>query len=110
MEKAKMKGEGYKFSFKLGIARQAEEKALKLASEVETLFYWLRLDILSLAGNAYQERQELMDFIISELTIREEGSYKGIKANWSGSIEAKLYPVSFFGYSRPKTARNCPSL
>jgi hypothetical protein len=79
MEKAKIKGEGHKFSFKLGRARQAEEKALKLASEVKTLFYWLRLDILSLAGPAYQERQELMNFIISELKIREEGSYKGIK-------------------------------
>jgi hypothetical protein len=80
MEKAKMKGEGYKVSFKLGRARQAEEKALKLASEVKTIFYWLRLDILSLAGPAYQERMELMDFIISELKIREEGSYMGIKA------------------------------
>jgi hypothetical protein len=80
MEKAKMKGEGYKFSFKLGRARQTEEKAIKLASEVKTLFYWLRLDILSLAGPAHQERMELMDFIISELKIREEGSYKGIKA------------------------------
>lgn len=80
MEKAKMKGEGNKFSFKLVRVRQAEEKALKLASEVKTLFYWLRLDILSLAGPSYQERQELMDFIISELKIREEGSYKGIKA------------------------------
>ena len=79
MEKAKMKGEGHKVSFKLGRARQAEEKALKLDNEVKTLFYWLRLDILSLAGPAHQERQELMDFIISELKIREEGSYKGIK-------------------------------
>lgn len=79
MEKAKIKGKGNKFSTKLGRARQAEEKALKLASEVKTLFYWLRLDILSLAGPAYRERMELMDFIISELKIREEGSYKGIK-------------------------------
>ena len=29
MEKAKMKGEGHKFSFKLGRARQAEEKATR---------------------------------------------------------------------------------
>ena len=79
MEKAKIKGKGNKFSTKLGIARQAEEKALKLASEVKTLFYWLRLDILSLAGPPYMERRELMDFIILELKIREEGSYKGIK-------------------------------
>jgi hypothetical protein len=64
MEKAKMKGEGYKLSFKLGMARQAEEKAIKLASEVKTLFYWLRLDILSLAGPAHMERQELMDFMV----------------------------------------------
>ena len=89
MEKAKIKGKGNKFSTKLGIARQAEEKALKLASEVKTLFYWLRLDILSLAGPPYMERQELMDFIISELKIREEGSYKGVKANREGSIEAR---------------------
>ena len=79
MEKAKMKGEGYKFSFKLGRARQAEEKAIKLAREVKILFYWLRLDILSLTGPADRERRELMDFMISELKIREEGSYQGIK-------------------------------
>jgi hypothetical protein len=34
-----MKGEGYKFSFKLGRMLQAEEKALKLAREVKTLFF-----------------------------------------------------------------------
>ena len=70
IEKAKMKGEGHKFSFKLGRVPQAEEKAIKLAIEVKTLFYWLRLDILSLLGPAYRERRELMDFIISELKIR----------------------------------------
>lgn len=80
MEKAKMKGKGNKFSSMLHKARQTEAEAIKLASEVKTLFYWLRLDILSLAGPSYQERQELMDFIVSELKIREEGSYKGIKA------------------------------
>ena len=80
MEKAKIKGQGNKFSTKLNRARQEEEKALRLANDVKTLFYWLRLDILSLAGPSCRERQELMDFIISELKIREEESYQGIKA------------------------------
>jgi hypothetical protein len=80
MEKAKIKGKGNKLSSKLNRARQAEEKALKLATDVKTLFYWLRLDILSLAGPSYPERQELMNFIILELKIREKDSYQGIKA------------------------------
>lgn len=80
MKKAKIKGKGHKFSTKLNIARQDEKKAINLATDVKILFYWLRLDILSLAGPSWTERQELMEFIISELKIREEGSYQGIKA------------------------------
>jgi hypothetical protein len=37
------------------------------------------IGILSLAGPSWAERQELMNFIISELKIREEQSYQGIK-------------------------------
>ncbi|MGH2416155.1 MAG: hypothetical protein ACRDEA_21185, partial [Microcystaceae cyanobacterium] len=79
MEKAKLKGIGHKFSTKLNIARQVEKKALNLAIDVKILFYWLRLDILSLAGPSWNERQELMDFIILELKIRESEHYQGIK-------------------------------
>lgn len=80
MKKAKLEGIGHKLSTKVNIARKDAKKALNLATDVKILFYWLRLDILSLAGPSWTERQELMDFIISELKIREEQSYQGIKA------------------------------
>ncbi len=80
MEKAKLKGIGHKLSTKVNIASKDAEKALNLATDVKILFYWLRLDILSLAGPSWAERIELMEFIISELKIREEQSFQGIKA------------------------------
>ena len=64
MELAKLKGEGNKFSAKLNLARQNEVKLLKLASDIQILLYWLRIDILSLAGPEWSERLELMNFII----------------------------------------------
>ncbi|WP_229642997.1 hypothetical protein [Waterburya agarophytonicola] len=80
MEIAKLKGQGNKFSAKLVKARQKEEKLLQLAKDIKILFYWLRVDILSLAGPEWSERLELMNFIIEELQVREDQAHKGIKA------------------------------
>jgi hypothetical protein len=44
------------------------------------MLYWLRTDILSLAGPEWAERLELMDFIIEELKSRETKEVKGIKS------------------------------
>ncbi|MHB1558121.1 MAG: hypothetical protein ACYCU7_18845 [Acidimicrobiales bacterium] len=44
--------------------------AMALADEVRLLGEWLRQDVLSMAGPCYADRQELYDFIVSELAAR----------------------------------------
>ncbi len=80
MELAKLKGQGNKFSTKLIKARQNEAKLLNLVADIKILLYWLRIDILSLAGPQWSERMEMMKFIISELQHREDQAHKGIRA------------------------------
>ncbi len=65
---------------KLTKAIKNEQKWLNLASDVKILVYWLRMDILCLAGASWSERMELMDFVIDELKIRETKAHKGMKA------------------------------
>ena len=43
------------------------------------MLYWLRIDILSLAGPEWSERMELIDFIIEELELREDKAHQGIR-------------------------------
>ena len=80
MEAAKLQGQGNKLSAKLTKARKNESKLLKLAEDIKIILYWLRIDILSLAGPEWSERLELMNFIIEELQLREAQAHKGIKA------------------------------
>lgn len=80
MEVAKLKGKGNQLSAKLTQARKNEAELLNLAEEINILLYWLRIDILSLAGPEWFERMELMNFIIEELECRESQVHKGIKA------------------------------
>ncbi len=80
MESAKLKGKGNKMSVKLSLARKNEAILQKLASDIKILLFWLRNDILSLAGAECSERIELMNFIIEELQLREEQAHKGIRA------------------------------
>ena len=80
MEAAKLKGKGNQLSAKLTQARKNEAILQKLASDLQTWLYWLRIDILSLAGPEWSERMELMNFIIEELQVREDQAHKGIKA------------------------------
>jgi len=67
-------------SAKLSKALKNERKWLKLAEDIKILVYWLRMDILCLAGASWPERMELMDFVIDELLIRETKVHKGIKS------------------------------
>ncbi len=67
-------------SAKLTKALEHEQKWLKLADDLKILVYWLRIDILSLAGASWSERMELMDFVIEELKIRETKAHKAIKS------------------------------
>ncbi len=80
MEAAKLKGKGNQSSAKLTQARKNEAILQKLASDLKILLYWLKIDILSLAGPEWSERLELMNFIIEELELREDQAHKGIKA------------------------------
>jgi len=68
---AKQKGQGNRFSAKLTQARQHEVSAIALARDVKTLIGWLNHDVLELAGPALAECQELYNFIVSELQLRE---------------------------------------
>ena len=79
MESAKLKGKGNKLSAKLTRAIKNEKYLHNLANDTKTLVYWLRMDILSLAGSPWAERMELMGFVIEELEIRETLAYQGIK-------------------------------
>ena len=80
MALAKLKGEGNKLSAKLIKARKKEVNLLNLVADIKILLYWLRIDILSLAGPEWSERMELMNFIIEELQQREDQAHKGIRA------------------------------
>lgn len=59
---------------KLYLVRREEHKALALAADVQVLADWMGRDVLALAGPALAERQELYDFIVTELQ-RRQGDY-----------------------------------
>ena len=67
----KVGGAGRRLSARLDRAGQAEAQARKLAADVKTLTGWLGHDMLSLAGPNIEERRELFDFIVPQLTLRE---------------------------------------
>ena len=71
MTRAKRNGKGNKFSKRLAMASHAERTAINLADDISTLAEWLRRDILSLAGDDFNSRRELMDFVIEALVQRE---------------------------------------
>ena len=71
MKAAKRKGKGNQLSKPLTLARQAEQAALSLATDVKILLDWLNHDILQLAGPDYSVRQELLRFVVAELERRE---------------------------------------
>jgi hypothetical protein len=79
MEVAKHKGQGNRVSKKLTQARQAESIAIVLVQDVKTLVQWLNHDVLELAGPALGERQELYDFVATELRLREAIGGKKIR-------------------------------
>jgi hypothetical protein len=71
MERAKKRGQGQSLSRKLAYARQAEDQAIELAEDIRTLTDWMQNDILSPAGPDLCTRQQLYDFVVEELCIRE---------------------------------------
>jgi hypothetical protein len=57
---------------KLRYARVEEDEAVSLAEDVALLTRWLREDILSISGPCHGVRQELYDFVVSQLRARQE--------------------------------------
>ena len=91
MELAKLKGEGNKLSAKLSLARKNEAELLNKFADIRILLYWLRIDILSLAGPEWSEKMELLNFIIEELELGEVSPCKR-----SGRIGDEINPQSQF--------------
>lgn len=52
---------------KLAQARRQEAKAVALAADVRVLTTWMEQDVLAVAGGPLAERQELYDFVVTEL-------------------------------------------
>jgi hypothetical protein len=52
---------------KLAQARREEDKAVTTAADVRVLTDWMSQDVLALAGGPLAERQELYDFVVTEL-------------------------------------------
>jgi len=71
MAKAKKKGQGTKYSIRLGRARKEAATALQLKDDISALSDWLKEDILSVTGPDLASRRELLDFVVEELVSRE---------------------------------------
>jgi len=52
---------------RLAQARREEHKALTLAADVRVLTEWMEQDVLAVAGPPLAEREELYDFLVTEL-------------------------------------------
>lgn len=71
MQKAKKHGKGNTLSKKLASARTTETQAITIADDISILSQWLQEDILSVVGPDHKTRQQLYDWIVKELHIRE---------------------------------------
>ena len=61
------------------LAEHREQALVCLAQDVKTLLGWFSHDVLALAGPPLAVRQELFDFIVSELKQREDERYPAIR-------------------------------
>ncbi|MGC1217746.1 MAG: hypothetical protein WA883_09750 [Phormidesmis sp.] len=61
------------------LAEQREQALVYLAQDVKTLLGWFSHDVLALAGPPLAVRQDLFDFIVSELQQREDERYPSIR-------------------------------
>ena len=60
-------------------SKQQEQALVCLAQDVKTLLSWFSHDVMALAGPSLAVRQELFDFIVSELKQREDDRYPAIR-------------------------------
>lgn len=61
------------------LAEQREQALIALAQDIKTLLCWFSHDVMALAGPSLAVRQELFDFIVSELRQREHECYPAIR-------------------------------
>ena len=61
------------------LAEHREQALIYLAADVKTLLGWFSHDVLAIAGPPLLVRQELFDFIVSELQQREDERYPAIR-------------------------------
>ncbi|MGC1307093.1 MAG: hypothetical protein WA885_07680 [Phormidesmis sp.] len=61
------------------LAEHREQALIYLAQDVKTLLGWFSHDVMALAGPPLVVRQELFDFIVSELRQREDERYPAIR-------------------------------
>lgn len=67
---------------KLVHLKRREQRLLALAKDVKTLFQWMAHDVLKLAGPLLCVRQELFDFIKTELQQRDDGEFPMLRKLW----------------------------
>jgi hypothetical protein len=72
MESARKRRKGNTLSKRLAVARESEAQAVELAEDISTLADWMKNDILALGGPDHSTKQELLDFVVEELKIREQ--------------------------------------
>jgi len=64
---------------KLRLAQTAAARAIAVADAVATLVRWLQDDVLAVAGPDHATRQELYDFIVTELQARQALGPPGLR-------------------------------
>jgi hypothetical protein len=84
-----------------------QDQALVLADEVALLVQWMRADVLGGAGLSLAVRQELYDFLVQELRLRQNGCPHRLKAlvrtlenqrdlllGWAHALEGRLRQIA----------------
>jgi len=79
------------------LAEHREQALVGLAQDVKTLLGWFSHDILALAGPPLAVRQELFDFIVSELKQREDERYPTIRKLRKALLNQRDQLLAFAG-------------
>ncbi|PZO45448.1 MAG: hypothetical protein DCF15_21535 [Phormidesmis priestleyi] len=86
------------------LAERREQALVCLALDVKTLLGWFSQDVLSLAGPPLAVRQELFDFIVSELQQREDEQYPTIRKLRKALLNQRDQLLAFAGVVDQKLA------
>ncbi|MEO0516034.1 MAG: hypothetical protein AAF171_01900 [Cyanobacteria bacterium P01_A01_bin.116] len=79
------------------LAEQREQALISLARDIKTLLSWFSHDVLALAGPPLAVRQELFDFIVSELKQREDERYPAIRKLRKALLNQRDQLLAFAG-------------